>query len=126
MDLKEIGINTSKWVDSAQDRDYWSPCECGIEHPCSISQGVSMFSYLLTYRFSKNDFQPLKLRLDFTPLLFPCLGRKIFFCSSYRVQRCNCHSWFVYHKCCADSFFQNSKKFIYKINMIYFVYMHTN
>ena len=23
MDLKEIGINTSNWVDSAQDRDYW-------------------------------------------------------------------------------------------------------
>ena len=24
MDLKEIGINTRNWVDSAQDRDYWS------------------------------------------------------------------------------------------------------
>jgi hypothetical protein len=23
MDLKEIGINMRKWVDSAQDRDYW-------------------------------------------------------------------------------------------------------
>ena len=23
MDLKEIGINTMNWVDSAQDRDYW-------------------------------------------------------------------------------------------------------
>ena len=23
MDFKEIGINTSIWVDSAQDRDYW-------------------------------------------------------------------------------------------------------
>jgi hypothetical protein len=23
MDLKEIGINTRKWVDSAQDRGYW-------------------------------------------------------------------------------------------------------
>ena len=23
MDLKEIGINTGDWVDSAQDRDYW-------------------------------------------------------------------------------------------------------
>ena len=23
MDLKEIGINTRDWVDSAQDRDYW-------------------------------------------------------------------------------------------------------
>ena len=23
MDLKEIGIDTMNWVDSAQDRDYW-------------------------------------------------------------------------------------------------------
>ena len=23
MDLKEIGINMSNWVDSAQDRNYW-------------------------------------------------------------------------------------------------------
>ena len=23
MDLKEIGLNTRNWVDSAQDRDYW-------------------------------------------------------------------------------------------------------
>ena len=23
MDLKEIGINTKNWVDSAQDSDYW-------------------------------------------------------------------------------------------------------
>ena len=23
MDLEKIGINTSNWVDSAQDRDYW-------------------------------------------------------------------------------------------------------
>ena len=24
MDLEEIGINAGNWVDSAQDRDYWS------------------------------------------------------------------------------------------------------
>jgi hypothetical protein len=41
MDLKIIGINTRNWVDSAQDRNYSSPCECGIEHPGSISHGVS-------------------------------------------------------------------------------------
>ena len=23
MDLKEIGLNTRNWIDSAQDRDYW-------------------------------------------------------------------------------------------------------
>ena len=32
MDLKEIGINTRSWVDSAQDRDYWRAlCDCCIE-----------------------------------------------------------------------------------------------
>ena len=42
MDLKEIGINTRNWVDSAQDRDYWrASFECGIEHLGSISHGVS-------------------------------------------------------------------------------------
>ena len=30
MDLEEIGINAGNWVDSAQDRNYWSSCECGI------------------------------------------------------------------------------------------------
>ena len=39
MDLKEIGNNTKNWIDSAQDRDYWS--ECGIKPPGSISHGVS-------------------------------------------------------------------------------------
>ena len=24
MDLEEIGINAGNWVDSAQDRDYWT------------------------------------------------------------------------------------------------------
>ena len=23
MDIKEIGVNTRNWVDSAQERDYW-------------------------------------------------------------------------------------------------------
>jgi hypothetical protein len=34
MDLKEIGINTRNWVDSAQDR------ECGKDPPGSISHGA--------------------------------------------------------------------------------------
>ena len=33
MDLEEIGINAGNWVDLAQDRNYLSPCECGIEPP---------------------------------------------------------------------------------------------
>ena len=42
MDLKEIGINTWNWVDPAQERDYCeSPCECDIEPPEFISDGVS-------------------------------------------------------------------------------------
>ena len=43
MDLEEIGINAGNWVGSAQDRDYWSPCECGIEPSGFISHGVSQF-----------------------------------------------------------------------------------
>ena len=41
MDLEEIGTNAGNWVDSTQDWNYWSPCECGIEPSCSISHGVS-------------------------------------------------------------------------------------
>ena len=41
MDLKEMGINTRDWVDSAQDRDYYSSCECDSEPPGSISHGNS-------------------------------------------------------------------------------------
>ena len=41
MDLEEIGVNAGNCVDSAQDRNYWSPCECDIEPPGSISHGVS-------------------------------------------------------------------------------------
>ena len=40
MDLEEIGINAGNWVDSAQDRGYWRPCECGIE-PLGLSHVVS-------------------------------------------------------------------------------------
>ena len=31
MVLKEVGVNTRNWIDSTQDRDYWRPCEYGIE-----------------------------------------------------------------------------------------------
>ena len=41
MGLEELGINAGNWVDSAQDRNYWSPCECGYEPPGFISHGVS-------------------------------------------------------------------------------------
>ena len=38
MDIKEIGVNTRNWIDSAQDMDYLeSHCECGIEPPGIIS-----------------------------------------------------------------------------------------
>ena len=41
MDLKEIGTNTKKWIDSAQGRDLLeSPSDCGIESPSSISYGI--------------------------------------------------------------------------------------
>jgi hypothetical protein len=41
MDLKEIGVDTRNWIDLAQDRNYWNPCECGIEPLSSISHGVN-------------------------------------------------------------------------------------
>ena len=37
MCLKEKGINTRNWIDSAQDRDYWR----ALAPPGSISHGVS-------------------------------------------------------------------------------------
>ena len=42
MSLKEIGINTNSWVDSAQDRDYWRI----LVNAGSINHGVG---YLMSY-----------------------------------------------------------------------------
>ena len=43
MDLKEIGVNTRNWVDSAQNKGLLeSPCECDIEPLGFISLGVSV------------------------------------------------------------------------------------
>ena len=33
MDLKEIIVNARNWVDYAHERDYFNPCEYGIESP---------------------------------------------------------------------------------------------
>ena len=42
MDLKEIGINTRNWVDSAHDRGYWRALvNAGIEPPGFTRHGVS-------------------------------------------------------------------------------------
>ena len=41
MDLKEIGINRSNWVDSAQELLMKNPCECGTGPTGSISHGVN-------------------------------------------------------------------------------------
>ena len=48
MDLEEIGINADNWVNSAQDR-LESPCECDIEPPGSISQGVSWLNIICVF-----------------------------------------------------------------------------
>ena len=47
MDLEEIVINAGNWVNSAQDRLLESSCECRIEPPGSISNGVSYLLLLL-------------------------------------------------------------------------------
>ena len=56
MDLKEIGINTRNWVESAQDRDYWRALVNDTEPPGSIRHLVSSFGnmnftnfYMCTY-----------------------------------------------------------------------------
>ena len=41
MDHEEIDINAGNLVDPAQDRNYWSRCECDSEPPGSISHEVS-------------------------------------------------------------------------------------
>ena len=41
MDIKEIGISTRNWVDSAQEGLLEGSCECGIELPGSIIHGVN-------------------------------------------------------------------------------------
>ena len=42
IDLKQIGIDTRNWVDSAQDKGLLeSPCECGIEPSGFIRHVVS-------------------------------------------------------------------------------------
>ena len=41
MGLKEIGMSTRNWVNSAQ-KVLESPCECGIEPPGSINHVVSL------------------------------------------------------------------------------------
>ena len=42
IDLKEIGINMRNWVDSAQDKDYWSAfVHAALNLLGSISHGVS-------------------------------------------------------------------------------------
>jgi hypothetical protein len=47
MDLKEIGINTRNWVDSAQDKDYWR----ALVNAGTISHGVSE---LVSYSYKVN------------------------------------------------------------------------
>ena len=39
--IKGIDISSRYLIDSAQNMDYWSLCECGIEPPNSISHVVN-------------------------------------------------------------------------------------
>ena len=51
MDLEEIGSNAGIWVDPAQDRDYWSLCEHGIEPPGFLGHEVSFCYYCYYYYY---------------------------------------------------------------------------
>ena len=55
IDLKQKGVNTRNWVDSAQDRNDWSPCKCGIEPMGSISHAVSQLIHN-QFRTINRDF----------------------------------------------------------------------
>ena len=45
IDLKEIGVNTRNWIDSAQDRDYWRVL-MNAAPPGSISHVMSFNSFI--------------------------------------------------------------------------------
>jgi hypothetical protein len=36
MNISEIGLGGVDWIGRAQDRDWWSSCECGNKPPRSI------------------------------------------------------------------------------------------
>jgi hypothetical protein len=48
MDLKEIGINVRNWVDSAQDRDYWSSLVNAALN-LQVPEAMELFSQYLEY-----------------------------------------------------------------------------
>jgi hypothetical protein len=44
MNIKEIGINTRNWVDSAHDRDYWSALvNTALSHRVPKAMGLVIF-----------------------------------------------------------------------------------
>ena len=49
MDLKEIGMSTRNWIDSAQDRDYWR----ALENVVLNLRGEAMHRYIKRSRSSR-------------------------------------------------------------------------
>ena len=50
MDLKEIGINTKTWVDSAKDRDYWRAfvnAALNLRIPIAMEIVITLYCILL-------------------------------------------------------------------------------
>ena len=48
MDLKEIGINAGNWVDSNQDRDYWS-AHVNASLNLRVPSAMALVSLLILY-----------------------------------------------------------------------------
>ena len=59
MDLKEIGINTRNWVDSAQDRDYWrvlldAALNLQVPYDMEIVNGFTAFVMFMMFLLVKS------------------------------------------------------------------------
>ena len=87
MDLQDIGVSVSNWIDLAQDFDYWRTCEIGIEHPISLSDRVG---YNIC-KFSRcNKTSPLKSSQNGNiSLAFTVLVTTSYDTSAFRLQ-CLC------------------------------------
>ena len=61
LDLKEIGINTGKWLDSGQNRDYWRVLVNVVSN--AVSKAMVLFIFKMPFSFQEKN---VKLNRDQT------------------------------------------------------------